>query len=91
VLVKLASCEERIQMATSTGLANRPYTDSTKNWIWCALVQPAVDLNAWLQMLAFGEHPAWRWDPNASSFAVFDRRPAGPLPTDRPTEPDRTR
>ena len=31
--------------------------------IWCALVGLAAELTAWLQLLAFAEHNARRWEP----------------------------
>jgi hypothetical protein len=58
-----ARCEDRIRTAKDTGLANLPLHGLDQNRIWCAIVQLAMELTAWLQMLALPEHPARRWEP----------------------------
>ena len=58
-------------MAKDTGLANLPLHGFDQNRIWCALVQLATDLTAWLQMLAFDEHPARRWEPKRLRLRLF--------------------
>jgi len=66
-----ARCEDRIRMAKDTGLDNLPLHGFDQNRIWCALVQLATDLTAWLQMLAFDEHPARRWEPKRLRLRLF--------------------
>ena len=66
-----ARCEDRIRMAKDTGLTNLPLHGFDQNRIWCALVQLAIDLTAWLQMLAFDEHPARRWEPKRLRLRLF--------------------
>ena len=66
-----ARCEDRIRVAKDTGLANLPLNGFDQNRIWCALVQLAMDLTAWLQMLAFDEHPARRWEPKRLRLRLF--------------------
>ena len=47
-----ARCEDRIRNAKDTGLSNLPLHDVAQNQIWCAIVALAVELTAWMQMLA---------------------------------------
>ena len=42
---------------------NLPLHDMNQNRIWCAIVSLALELTAWMQMLALTEHPARRWEP----------------------------
>jgi hypothetical protein len=58
-----ARCEDRIRAAKTTGLQNLPLHDFDQNRIWLALVQPACELIAWMQMLALTDGPARRWEP----------------------------
>ncbi|ETZ96562.1 transposase DDE domain protein [Mycobacterium kansasii 732] len=66
-----ARCEDRIRVAKDTGLANLPLHGFDQNRIWCALVQLAMELTAWCQMLAFEEHPARRWEPKRLRLRLF--------------------
>ncbi len=66
-----ARCEDRIRIAKDTGLANLPLHDFNQNRIWLAIVALAVELTAWLQMLAFTEHPARRWEPKRLRLRLF--------------------
>ncbi|MGF2946858.1 IS1380 family transposase [Mycobacterium sp. Lab-001] len=66
-----ARCEDRIRTAKDTGLANLPLHGFDQNRIWCALVQLACELTAWLQMLALHEHPARRWEPKRLRLRLF--------------------
>jgi Transposase DDE domain group 1 len=66
-----ARCEDRIRVAKDTGLANLPLHGIDQNRIWCAVVQLATDLTVWLQMLAFAEHPARRWEPKRLRLRLF--------------------
>ncbi len=66
-----ARCEDRIRAAKDTGLRNLPLHDSTQNQIWCAIVALAVELTAWMQLLAFTGHPARRWEPKRLRLRLF--------------------
>ncbi|WP_420752724.1 IS1380 family transposase [Rhodococcus sp. O3] len=58
-----ARCEDRIRAAKVTRLQNLPLHGFDQNRIWLALVQLACELLTWMQMLAFTEVPARRWEP----------------------------
>lgn len=47
-----ARAEDRIRAARATGLRNLPLHDTTQNQIWLEIVQIALDLLAWMPMLA---------------------------------------
>jgi hypothetical protein len=66
-----ARCEDRIRIAKDTGLANLPLHDFDQNRIWLAIVALAVELTAWLQMLAFQDRPARRWEPKRLRLRLF--------------------
>jgi hypothetical protein len=66
-----ARCEDRIRVAKDTGLTNLPLHDFDQNRIWLAIVALAVELTAWLQMLAFADHPARRWEPKRLRLRLF--------------------
>jgi DDE family transposase len=66
-----ARCEDRIRAAKDTGLANLPLHRFDQNRIWCAIVQLALDLTAWLQLLALHDHPARRWEPKRLRLRLF--------------------
>jgi hypothetical protein len=66
-----ARCEDRIRAAKDTGLANLPLHGFDQNRIWCALVQLALELTAWLQTLALDDHPARRWEPKRLRLRLF--------------------
>ncbi len=85
-----ARCEDRIRAAKVTGLQNLPLHGFDQNRIWLALVQLACELTAWMQMLAFTEVPARRWEPKrlrlrllsiAGRIARHVRRVRLPLPS----------
>ena len=57
-----ARCEDRIRQAKQTGLENLPLHGFDANRIWTLVVQTAMCLIAWAQMLAFPAHPARRWE-----------------------------
>jgi hypothetical protein len=63
-----ARCEDRIR---NTGLTNLPLHDFTQNQIWCAIVALAVELTAWMQMLALTGHDARRWEPKRLRLRLF--------------------
>jgi Transposase DDE domain group 1 len=59
----VAAPAARIRNAKDTGLTNLPLHDFAQNQIWCAIVALAIELTAWMQMLALPGHDARRWEP----------------------------
>lgn len=57
-----ARCEDRIRNARDTGLRNLPLHGFAQNQIWLEIVQLALDLLAWMPMLALTGEPR-RWEP----------------------------
>ncbi|MDX3855959.1 transposase, partial [Streptomyces sp. AK02-01A] len=57
-----ARCEDRIRNARDTGLRNLPLHDTAQNQIWLEIVSPALDLLAWMPMLALTGKTR-RWEP----------------------------
>jgi hypothetical protein len=66
-----ARCEDRIRNSKDTGLTNLPLHDFAQNQVWCAIVALAVELTAWLQMLALARHDARRWEPKRLRLRLF--------------------
>jgi Transposase DDE domain group 1 len=66
-----ARCEDRIRICKDTGLQNLPLHGYTQNQLWLAVVALAVELTAWLQLLAFTDHPARRWEPKRLRLRLF--------------------
>jgi hypothetical protein len=66
-----ARCEDRIRNAKDAGLTNLPLHDFAQNQIWCAIVALAVELLAWMQMLALPGHDARRWEPKRLRLRLF--------------------
>jgi len=66
-----ARCEDRIRNSKDTGLTNLPLHDFAQNQIWCAIVALAVELTAWMQMLALPGHDARRWEPKRLRLRLF--------------------
>jgi Transposase DDE domain group 1 len=66
-----ARCEDRIRTGKDTGLRNLPLHGFAANQIWLELIALAMELTAWAQMLAFGDHPARRWEPKRLRLCVF--------------------
>ena len=66
-----ARCEDRIRIAKDTGLANLPLASFNANRIWCAVVALAAEITAWMQMLAFGDTAARRWEPKKLRYRIF--------------------
>jgi hypothetical protein len=65
-----ARAEDRIRNARATGLRNLPLHDAAQNRIWLEIVQLALDLLAWMPMLALtGE--ARRWEPRRLRLRLF--------------------
>ncbi|WP_405860924.1 IS1380 family transposase [Streptomyces sp. NBC_00090] len=57
-----ARAEDRIRAARDTGLRNLPLHQAAQNQVWLEIVQLALDLVAWMPMLAL-TGPARRWEP----------------------------
>ena len=66
-----ARVEDRIRCAKDTGLANLPLHDFAQNQIWLAVVTLALELTAWLQLLALHHHQARRWEPKRLRLRLF--------------------
>ncbi|MGW0544856.1 IS1380 family transposase [Streptomyces griseoincarnatus] len=65
-----ARAEDRIRAARDTGLRNLPLHDAAQNRVWLEIVQLALDLLAWMPMLALtGE--ARRWEPKRLRLRLF--------------------
>jgi hypothetical protein len=66
-----ARCEDRIRITKDTGLTNLPLHGFAANQIWCAIIALAVDLTAWMQLLAFTDLDARRWEPKRLRHRLF--------------------
>jgi hypothetical protein len=66
-----ARCEDRIRVSKDTGLMNLPLQGFAQNQIWCAIVALAVEITAWMQMLALNGHQARRWEPKRLRLRLF--------------------
>jgi hypothetical protein len=65
-----ARCEDRIRTARQTGLRNLPLHTSAQNQIWLEIVQLALDLIAWMPMLAL-TGDARRWEIKKLRLRLF--------------------
>jgi hypothetical protein len=65
-----ARAEDRIRNARATGLRNLPLHDAAQNQIWLEIVQLALDLLAWLPMLALTGKPRL-WEPRRLRLRLF--------------------
>jgi Transposase DDE domain group 1 len=65
-----ARAEDRIRAARATGLRNLPLHDTAQNQIWLEIVQIALDLLAWMAMLALTGQ-ARRWEPKRLRLRLF--------------------
>ncbi len=61
----------RIRICKDTGLTNLPLHGFAPNQLWLAVVALAVELTAWLQMLALTDHPARRWESKRLRLHLF--------------------
>jgi hypothetical protein len=66
-----ARCEDRIRVSKDTGLMNLPLQGFAQNRIWCAIVALAVEITAWMQMLALNGTQARRWEPKRLRLRLF--------------------
>jgi hypothetical protein len=65
-----ARAEDRIRNARATGLRNLPLHDTAQNRVWLEIIQIALDLLAWMPMLALtGE--TRRWEPRRLRLRLF--------------------
>jgi hypothetical protein len=65
-----ARAEDRIRNARATGLRNLPLHDTAQNRIWLEIVQIALDLLAWMPMLALTAETR-RWEPRRLRLRLF--------------------
>ncbi|AEY93228.1 transposase IS4 family protein [Streptomyces hygroscopicus subsp. jinggangensis 5008] len=65
-----ARAEDRIRAAWATGLRNLPLHRAAQNKIWLEIVQIALDLLAWMPMLAL-TGKARLWEPRRLRFRLF--------------------
>lgn len=65
-----ARAEDRIRAARATGLRNLPLRKTAQNQIWLEIVQIALDLLAWMPMLAL-TGKARRWEPRRLRLRLF--------------------
>jgi hypothetical protein len=73
-----ARAEDRIRAARSTGLRNLPLHHTAQNKVWLEIVQIALDLLAWMPMLAL-TGKARLWEPRRLRLRLFSA--AGQLVT----------
>lgn len=65
-----ARCEDRIRGARDTGLRNLTPHDTAQNRIWLEIVSLALDLLAWMLMLALTGQTR-RWEPKKLRLRLF--------------------
>jgi len=65
-----ARAEDRIRAARDTGLRNLPLHQAAQNQVWLEIVQLALDLLAWMPMLAL-TGDARRWEPKRMRLRLF--------------------
>lgn len=73
-----ARAEDRIRVARSTGLRNLPLHETAQNTVWLEIVQIALDLLAWMPVLALTGR-ARLWEPRRLRLRLFSA--AGQLVT----------
>ncbi len=62
--------QDRIRAARATGLTKLPLHDTAQDRIWLEIVQIALDLLAWMPMLAL-TGPARLWEPKRLRLRLF--------------------
>ncbi|SEG85578.1 transposase, IS4 family [Actinacidiphila yanglinensis] len=65
-----ARAEDRIRAARHTGLRNLPLHHTASNQLWLEIVQLALDILAWMPMLALTGQ-ARRWEPKKLRLRLF--------------------
>jgi hypothetical protein len=73
-----ARAEDRIRAARATGLRNLPLHDTAQNQLWLEIIQVALDLLAWMPMLALTGQTRL-WEPRRLRLRPFSA--AGQLVT----------
>ena len=66
-----ARCEDRIRQSKDCGLLNLPLLSFAQNQVWTAIVALAIDLNAWMQMLALTSTNARTWELKTLRLRLF--------------------
>lgn len=66
-----ARCEDRIRQGKDCGLLNLPLVSFAQNQVWMAIVTPAIDRNAWMQMLALTSTNARTWELKTLRLRLF--------------------
>jgi len=69
-----ARAEDRVRAACATGLRNLPLHDTAQNRVWLEIVQIALDLLAWMPMLALNGQ-ARLWEPRRLRLRLFSSSP----------------
>ncbi len=65
-----ARAEDRIRAARTTGLRNLPLHTTAQNKVWLEIIQIALDLLAWMPMLAL-TGKARLWEPRRLRLRLF--------------------
>jgi hypothetical protein len=65
-----ARAEDRIRAARATGLRNLPLHDTAQSRVWLEIVQIALDLLAWMPMLALSGKTRL-WEPRRLRLRLF--------------------
>lgn len=65
-----ARAEDRVRNARDTGLRNLPLHEAAQNQVWLEIVQLALDLLAWMPMLAL-TGDVRRWEPKKLRVQFF--------------------
>ncbi|MFC9614440.1 IS1380 family transposase [Streptomyces sp. NPDC056938] len=65
-----ARAEDRIRAARATGLRNLPLHHAASNQLWLEIIQLALDLLAWMPMLALTGQTR-RWEPKKLRLRLF--------------------
>jgi hypothetical protein len=65
-----ARAEDRVRAARDTGLRNLPLHHAAQNQLWLEVVQLALELLAWMPMLAL-TGTARRWEPKRLRLRLF--------------------
>lgn len=66
-----ARCEDRIRQGKDCGLLNLPLFSFAQNQVWTSIVALAIDLNAWMQMLALTSTDARTWELKTLRLRLF--------------------
>lgn len=67
-----ARCEDRIQEARDTGLANLSFHAFADNALWCHVVMLATEIITWTQMIGLTYSKARRWERKKLRARLFE-------------------